>query len=140
MHKYQTYAGVITQVPRVGKSFIIGKIKIEGEELPLVAFNNLPNKVKAAILAAQPNQSVQVMGRIDTQASMGKRLIAEKFLDAEDLQYTIDPDVDFTPGGMSSFNNKLITMSEPREGRKQYFTDGDYYWYKDSEAKAPWVF
>lgn len=55
-------------------------------------------------------------------------------------KYAIDPAVDFTVGGKSSFNNKLITMSEPQEGRKQYFTDGDYYWYKDSEIKTPTTF
>lgn len=55
-------------------------------------------------------------------------------------KYDINPAVDFTVGGKSNFNNKLITMSEPKEGRKQYYTDGDYYWYEGDTKKCPTIF
>lgn len=55
-------------------------------------------------------------------------------------KYSIDPTVDFIVGGMSSYNNKLITQSEPREGHRQYFTDGDYFWYEGDTTKAPTSF
>ena len=55
-------------------------------------------------------------------------------------KYDVNPAVDFTVGGKSNFNNKLITMSEPKEGRKQYYTDGDYYWYEGDTKKCPTTF
>jgi len=55
-------------------------------------------------------------------------------------KYDINPEVDFIQGGLSSFNNKPISLSEPREGRKQYFTDGDYYWYEGDKTKTPTSF
>lgn len=55
-------------------------------------------------------------------------------------KYDIDPAVDFTVGGKSNFNNKLITMSDPKEGCKQYYTDGDYYWYEGDTTKCPTSF
>jgi len=57
-----------------------------------------------------------------------------------DPKYAVDPNLDFTPGGKSSFNNKLITMSEPKEGCKQYYTDGDFYWYAGDTTKCPTSF
>ena len=55
-------------------------------------------------------------------------------------KYDINPEVDFIVGGLSSFNNKPISLSEPREGRKQYYTDGDWYWYKGDSIKTPTTF
>ena len=55
-------------------------------------------------------------------------------------KYDINPEVDFIVGGLSSFNNKPISLSEPREGRKQYYTDGDYYWYQNDTTKCPTTF
>ena len=55
-------------------------------------------------------------------------------------EYDVNPDKDFIQGGLSNFNNKVITMSEPKEGCKQYYTDGDYYWYEHSRDKCPTVF
>lgn len=53
------------------------------------------------------------------------------YVQSSDDIYSINPAVDFIVGGLSSNNNKPISMSEPREGRRQYYTDGDFYWYKD---------
>ena len=58
----------------------------------------------------------------------------------DDLKYAIDPNLDFAIGGLSSFNNKPISLSEPREGCKQYYTDGDFYWYEGHKEKCPTSF
>ena len=51
----------------------------------------------------------------------------------------VNPETDFIAGGLST-GGKTITMSEPREGRKQYYTDGDWYWYKGDSIKTPTTF
>jgi len=55
-------------------------------------------------------------------------------------RYDINPAVDFIEGGLSSKNNKLILKSQPRENQKQYYTDGDYFWFDDSTGKCPTSF
>ena len=55
-------------------------------------------------------------------------------------EYDINPDKDFIAGGLSNFNNKPIVVSEPKENQQQYYTDGDFYWYKTSKEKCPTVF
>jgi len=140
----KTYPAVITKVPRVGKSFIVGEASVDGEKMPVVAFNNLPNAEKQLVLGLQANQSIYLKGRIDPNSKMGKRFIIEQVQDAkeaqEDLKYSIDPNVDFIVGGLSSYNKKPIVVSEPREGRKQYYTDGDFYWYEGDTGKCPTSF
>ena len=51
----------------------------------------------------------------------------------------VNPVTDFIQGGLSTAG-KLITASEPREGRKQFFTDGDWYWYIGDKKKTPTIF
>ena len=58
----------------------------------------------------------------------------------DNLKYAIDLNVDFVVGGLSSYNNKPITLSNPREGKKQYYTDGDFYWYEGNGEKCPTSF
>ena len=93
-----------------------------------------------AIKALEANQKVMLEGAFkpDRRTNEMQFVISavsnakeEQSVTDSDAKYAIDPAVDFIVGGLSSYNKKPISMSEPREGRKQYYTDGDYYWYKD---------
>jgi len=100
-----------------------------------------------AIKALQAKKTVFFEGIFQPDRRTNQmQFVIDKVSDANKEQavtlgkYDIDPNLDFTPGGKSSFNNKLITMSEPKEGHRQYFTDGDYYWYPGDTTKCPTVF
>jgi hypothetical protein len=51
----------------------------------------------------------------------------------------VDPVNDFIIGGLSTAG-KPIVASEPREGKKQYYTDGDWEWFQGSTNKMPTSF
>jgi hypothetical protein len=51
----------------------------------------------------------------------------------------VDPINDFIIGGLST-GGKPITITDPREGYKQYYTDGDWYWYEGNAHKTPTSF
>lgn len=53
--------------------------------------------------------------------------------------HEVDPVNDFIIGGLST-GGKTIVASEPREGKKQYYTDGDWYWYEGNKEKTPTSF
>ena len=51
----------------------------------------------------------------------------------------VDPVNDFIVGGLST-GGKPIVASDPKEGKKQYYTDGDWYWYQGNAHKTPTSF
>ena len=51
----------------------------------------------------------------------------------------VNPETDFIIGGLST-GGKPIVASEPKEGHKQYYTDGDWYWYEGNKHKTPTSF
>lgn len=51
----------------------------------------------------------------------------------------VDPEKDFIIGGLST-GGKPIVASDPKEGKKQYYTDGDWYWYPGNAHKTPTSF
>ena len=51
----------------------------------------------------------------------------------------VDPVNDFIIGGLST-GGKPIVASDPKEGKKQYYTDGDWYWYQGNAHKTPTSF
>lgn len=71
----------------------------------------------------------ELNSRPPVDVSKGKKYAADE----------VDPVNDFTVGGLST-GGKPIVASEPREGKKQYFTDGDWYWYPGNTHKTPTSF
>ena len=51
----------------------------------------------------------------------------------------VDPVNDFIIGGLST-GGKPIVASDPKEDKKQYYTDGDWYWYQGNAHKTPTSF
>ena len=148
------YTGTVVKEPIVTETKITTAVKLPNADKPIqvITFPKYRDAETIANMKAfKINDSVILYGKEERnpknkelQIIVNKAYIANgKTFSKQagvDPQYAIDPDVDFIAGGLSSYNNKLIVMSEPREGRKQYFTDGDYYWYKNSEMKTPTTF
>ena len=140
----QTFTGTIAKVPTVGTKQITSAIKItkHGKPIQIVAFKNYcPIQVTSTLTNIKIGDSFCFIGRQKKNPSTGQQeIVVEKLVDIQDLKYAIDPNLDFIIGGLSSFNNKPISLSEPREGCKQYYTDGDFYWYVGNKEKCPTSF
>jgi hypothetical protein len=92
--KDEEIAGCITVVPTVKGNLIQGKIRLGGnEEIKLVAFNTLDANIKRKLFNLQLDQTVMVLGRIESESKMGKRVIANDILDAEDKASDISPTI-----------------------------------------------
>jgi hypothetical protein len=137
----KTYPAVITKVPKVGKSFIIGEASVDGEKIPVVAFNNLPNAVKQSVLALEADQSIYLKGRIDLNAKMGKRFIIEQVDDAAPQEQA---PVEIIPVEERVMPDRKYSFVDPRTKQKQEFwSDGIYAWregQKDNKAKLTYSF
>jgi len=82
--KQDNIAAIVVNVPKPSSAFSsIGKVKIDNEELPMVAFNNLDAAIKAKFFKLEKGQSIMIEGRLDPHAKMGKRVIANDVHDAE---------------------------------------------------------
>ena len=140
----QTFTGTIAKVPTVGAKQITSAIKITEDSKPIqiVAFKNYcPAQVTTALTSIKIGDTFCFIGRQKKNPATGQQeIVIEKLVETKDLKYAIDPNLDFIIGGLSSFNNKPISLSEPREGCKQYYTDGDFYWYEGHKEKCPTSF
>lgn len=77
-------SGCIKAVPTVKGNLIVGKLKLDNETLPIVAFNSLDAKIKQKLFNLQLDQTVMILGRIEPESKMGKRIIANDVVDAEE--------------------------------------------------------
>lgn len=140
----QTFTGTIAKVPTVGAKQITSAIKItkDGKPIQIVAFKNYcPIQVTSTLTNIKIGDSFCFIGRQKKNPSTGQQeIVVEKLVDIQDLKYAIDPNLDFIIGGLSSFNNKPISTSDPKDGHKQYYTDGDFYWYVGNKEKCPTSF
>jgi len=157
------FEGTIVKEPIVKEKIIITAIKLPNRENPtqVVIFPAYRDaETVDNIKAFKINDKVIVYGNEETNPkSKELQIIVNKAFPAnnakqtykknvdintgkqiKDLKYAINPDVDYIVGGLSSFNNKPIVVSEPRQGCKQYYTDGDFYWYAGDDEKCPTSF
>lgn len=139
MKKLDTIAAVVTKVPSPSSSFSsVGKVKIENEEMPMVAFNNLNALIKAKFFNLKQGQSIFISGRIDPASKMGKRVIAEDVHDAQEYTPAKELTVEET---LSMPNEELLPLEERTLPDKKYsfvhpknketvtfWSDGIYFW------------
>lgn len=118
---------------RIKEEYEHAEIAKEGEVLELTGKWGVDKKTGAPQFFVDKafNAAYQKEGN-NININTGKRI--------QNLKYGVDVDVDFIIGGLSSYNNKVIVMSQEQQGHEQYFTDGDYYWYKGDKTKAPTSF
>jgi hypothetical protein len=151
------FTGTIVKEVIVKDKVIITALKMADRDKPtqLVVFPAYRDaEVIDTVKAFQVNDTVTVYGKEESNPKTKElQIIINKAFNAksnnvdintgkriQNAEYAVDANVDFIIGGMSSYNNKVITMSEPRKGHEQYYTDGDYYWYKGDRTKAPTSF
>lgn len=135
MKKLDTIAAVVTKVPSPSSSFSsIGKVKIENEELPMVAFNNLDALIKAKFFKLKLGQSIFINGKIDPASKMGKRVIAEDVHDAGEYQpakeLTVEEALSMPDKNLKPLNERTM------ETKKYKLPDGQYFW---SDGLDYWI-
>ena len=157
------FEGIVVKEPIIKEKVIITALKLPNRENPIqiVVFPAYRDaETVDNIKAFKIDDKVIIYGNEETNPkSKERQIIVNKAFPAnnakqtykknvdintgksiDDLKYAIDPNLDFAIGGLSSFNNKPISLSEPREGCKQYYTDGDFYWYEGNREKCPTSF
>ena len=157
------FTGTIVKEVIVKDKIIITALKIADRDKPtqLVVFPAYRDaEVIDTVKAFQVNDTVTVYGKEESNPKTKElQIIINKAFNAKSNnvnintgkkhdtnpnkqygEYDINPDKDFIAGGLSNFNNKPIVVSEPKENQQQYYTDGDFYWYKHSKEKCPTTF
>ena len=133
--KQDNIAAIVVNVPKPSSAFSsIGKVKIDNEELPMVAFNNLDAAIKAKFFKLEKGQSIMIQGRLDPHAKMGKRVIANDVHDAESYK----PAKELTAEeAMSMPDPNLKPLNErTMEVKKYSLPDGKFFW---SDGLDWWV-
>jgi len=111
--KDEQISGCITQVPTVKGNLILGKLKLGNEVLPIVAFNSLDANIKRKLFNLQLDQTVMVLGRVEPESKMGKRVIVNDVLDAEDKASDISPTI--------QVEDKPVKLSIDTDAAKQAY-------------------
>ena len=111
--KDEQISGCITQVPTVKGNLILGKLKLGNEVLPIVAFNSLDANIKRKLFNLQLDQTVMVLGRVEPESKMGKRVIVNDVLDAEDTASDISPTI--------QVEDKPVKLSIDTDAAKQAY-------------------
>lgn len=139
----KSFTGTVVKQPTVLKKLITTSIKMNNAENPvqIIAFaERCSPTVKHTLSNAKLGDTLNIWGRLKRNPKNNEQeIVVEKILDTEDSKDIVDPTKDFIVGGLSS-GGKTIRLSDPKEGCKQYYTDGDYYWYEGNTTKCPTEF
>ena len=121
--KDEQISGCITQVPTVKGNLILGKLKLGNEVLPIVAFNSLDANIKRKLFNLQLDQTVMVLGRVEPESKMGKRVIVNDVLDAEDKASDISPTIQVEDKleNPSTWEQCMIQLSIDIDAAKQAY-------------------
>lgn len=137
------YAGTIAKSPKVGDKAIFLTLSIDDATIGCVGFfHRLDADFADTLRSLQSGDEFVFMGVEHINKRNGrKEIVIEAPPKETDLKYAIDPEVDFTIGGLSSYNRKEIYwMPKARPEYRSAYTDGDYYWYEGDDIKCPTVF
>jgi len=140
-----TFTGTVVKQPVVLQKLITTSVKLKDYDNPIqiIAFaEKCPIKVKDTLANAEIGQTLTFVGRKKRNPKNNEHeIVVEKIADQQDLKYSIDRNVDFNVGGLSSYNNKEIKlMPKGKPEYTQFYTDGDYFWSENCETKTPTVF
>jgi hypothetical protein len=149
------FEGTIVKEPIVKDKIIISAIRLPNRENPIqmVVFPAYRDaETVDNIKAFKIDDKVIIYGNEETNPKSKERQIiinkaypkdgASNAKQSPKASYgpdEVNPETDFIIGGLST-GGKTIVASEPREGRKQYYTDGDWYWYEGNKHKTPTSF
>jgi hypothetical protein len=149
------FEGTIVKEPIIKEKVIITALKMPNRENPIqmVVFPAYRDaETIDNIKAFKIDDSVIVYGNEETNPkSKERQIIINKAYpkdgssNAKQSPKTsygpdeVNPETDFIIGGLST-GGKTIVASDPREGKKQYYTDGDWYWYEGNKHKTPTSF
>lgn len=149
------YTGTVVKEPIVTENKITTAIKVDNAEKPtqVVTFPKYRDAETIANMSAfKINDAVVLYGKLEPnpktkemQIIVNKAYFVNETNNAKNAPkkyFTADevnPETDFIVGGLSTGGN-IISLSEPREGRKQYYTDGNWYWYEGNKYKTPTTF
>lgn len=140
-----TFKGTIAKQPIVKDKVIFSAIKMQDADRPiqLVLFKSTVDKNYADLLATlNLNDEITVAGKMqknklnnETEISIAE-IYKGEYNPPKD-KYAIDHKVDFTIGFSTPYG--VIELVE-KPKCKPYYTDGEMYWYSDSEIKTPCYF
>jgi hypothetical protein len=149
------FEGTIVKEPIIKEKVIITAIKMPNRENPIqmVAFPAYRDaETIDNIKSFKINDSVVVYGNEETNPKSKERQIiinkayptdgttnAKQSPKASYGADEVNAETDFIIGGLST-GGKPIVVSDPKEGHKQYYTDGDWYWYEGNKHKTPTSF
>ena len=143
-----TFKGTIAKQPIIKDKVIFSAIKMSNETNPvqIVLFKStVDNKFVELLSSLKLNDEITVAGKMQNNKLNNQReiVIAELYNGHEAPKdwrdaYAIDPNRDFVVGGETEHG--IISKEGNPLKERIYFTDGEHYWYEDSEIKTPCFF
>ncbi len=141
----KTFKGTIAKEPKITEKSVFSAIKIDNAEKPIqivLFINHRPLIIKEVLSNVKIGDEITVVGKLEKNPRNNEnQIIIDELYNAQYVktkdEYDIDEN-DFIIGGETKYGT-IRKEGNPLKQRL-YFTDGEHYWYEDSEIKTPCVF
>ena len=139
--KSNTFTGTIAKKILIKEKVIMSAIKIDdANPIQIVLFpQHRPDVIKDILTNANIGDEITVVGKMEKNPRNNEnQIIIDELYNANNPKikdkYDIDPKVDFNIGFSTPYGT--IELVE-KPNCKPYYTDGEMFWYEDSEIKCP---
>jgi hypothetical protein len=141
----KTFKGTIAKEPKVTEKSVFSAIKTDNASNPIqiVLFtNHRPPIIKEILSNVKIGDEITIIGKLEKNPRNNEnQIIIDELYNAQYVKTKDEFDIDendFIIGNETKYG--IISKEGNPLKEKIYFTDGEHYWYEDSEIKIPCSF